>query len=36
MADDVTRWCTERLDHAVAGGEGKVTEAMAKGCISAA
>ncbi|WP_435209709.1 hypothetical protein [Streptomyces sp. bgisy034] len=36
MADDVTRWCTERLDQAVAGGEGKVTEAMAKGCISAA
>ncbi|WP_338675890.1 hypothetical protein V1460_25200 [Streptomyces sp. SCSIO 30461] len=35
MADDVTRWCTEQLDQAVASGE-EVTEAMAKGCISAA
>lgn len=36
MADDVTRWCTEELDQAVTGGEDKVTEAMAQGCISAA
>ncbi|MFG3310287.1 hypothetical protein [Streptomyces wuyuanensis] len=36
MADDVTHWCTEELDHAIAGGENKVTEAMTLGCISAA
>ncbi|WP_338674705.1 hypothetical protein V1460_18195 [Streptomyces sp. SCSIO 30461] len=36
MADQVTRWCTEQLDRAVADGEEKVTEAMAQGCISAA